>query len=133
VNLGATVATGIFWRAAAARMKNSSAGVCGVLASSKDTSVTKFPLALRLRDVAVDAARLFDREKILRGDRLQGRRRDGHRLGHTGMRSAPAKRCMSATYSAMAASEADLPMESATSMVKKSLLARNLSTVARPI
>jgi len=33
--------------------------------------------------VAVDAARLFDREKILRGDRLQGRRRDGHRLGHT--------------------------------------------------
>jgi hypothetical protein len=40
---------------------------------------------------------------------------------------------MSATYSAMAASEADLPMESATSMVKKSLLARNLSTVARPI
>jgi len=33
--------------------------------------------------VAVDAARLFDREKILGGDRLQGRRGDGHRLGHT--------------------------------------------------
>jgi len=40
----------IFWRAAAARMKNSSAASAGV-GLVEGTSVTKFPLTLRLRDV----------------------------------------------------------------------------------
>ena len=106
-------------------MKSNSIGVCGRSVSSIDTSITgDWPL-FGVGDAAIDAARLADRrQKLPRriGDHRPG---DFQRPGDAGDRERPTTALVPGDKSRHGVRRpASMPIQSATSSVKKSLASR---------